>query len=64
MSLKNNQESNPKNEVFQTTYRNRNLIKEGLYLLKICQNAVRSTDLAMGHRRHDGPLWTPLSPTL
>ncbi|TMW83129.1 hypothetical protein EJD97_002815, partial [Solanum chilense] len=28
-----------------------------------CQNAAGSTDLAMDHRGHDGPSWTPSSHT-
>ncbi len=33
-------------------------------MLEICQNAAGSMDLAMGHRGHDGPSWTPSSHTL
>ena len=32
-------------------------------MLEICQNAAGSTDLATGHRGHDGPSWTPSSHT-
>ena len=42
---------------------NKNLIKQGVYLLKICQNAAGSTDLATDRHGHDGPSWTPLSHT-
>ena len=45
---------------FELFIKNKHLIKEELYLLEICQKAVGSTDLAMGH---DGPLWTPSSHT-
>ena len=55
----NDPESNLKNEVFRTIIENKNLIKQGLYLLEICQNAVGSTDLATDRRGHDGPSWTP-----
>ena len=62
--MSNNTESNLKNEVFRTFYKkNKNLIKQGLYLLEICQNAVGSTDHATDRRGHDGPSWTPSSHT-
>ena len=57
-------ESNLKNKVFQTIYiKNKNLIKQGLCLLEICQNAVGSTDLATDRRGHDGRSRTPSSHT-
>ena len=59
----NDPESNLKNEVFKLFIENKNLIKRGLYLLEICQNAVGSTDLATDHHGHDGPSWTPSSHT-
>ena len=60
----NNTESNLKNEVFRTFYKkNKNLIKQGLYLLEICQNAAGSTDHATDRRGDDGPSWTPSSHT-
>ena len=42
---------------------NKNLIKQALYLLEICQNAAGSTDLATDRRGHDGPSWIPSSHT-
>ena len=48
---------------FELFIRNKNLIKQGLYLLEICQNAVGSTDLATDRHGHDGPSWTPSSHT-
>ena len=59
----NDPESNPKNEVFKLFIENKNLIKQGLYLLEICQNAARSTDLATDRRGHDEPSWTLSSHT-
>ena len=59
----NDPESNLKNEVFRTIIENKNLIKQGLYLLEICQNAVGSTDITTDRRGHDGPSWTPSSQT-
>ena len=38
-------------------------MKQGLYLLEICQNAAGSTDLATDRRGHDGSSWTPSSHT-
>ena len=37
---------------------NKNLIKQGLYLLEICQNAAELTDLATDRCVHNGPSWT------
>ena len=48
---------------FKLFIENKNLIKQGLYLLEICQNAAGSTDLATDRRGHDGPSWTPSSHT-
>ena len=48
---------------FELFIKNKNLIKQGLYLLEICQNAAGSMDLATDHRGHDGPSWTPSSHT-
>ena len=48
---------------FELFIKNKNLIKQGLYLLEICQNASGSTDLAMDRHGHDGPAWTPSSHT-
>ena len=56
-------ESNFKNEVFELFIKNKNLIKQGLYLLEICQNAAGSTDLATDRHGHDGPSWTLSSHT-
>ena len=42
---------------------NKNLIKQGLYLLEICQNTAGLTDLATDCRGHEGPSWTPSSHT-
>ena len=44
---------------FELFIENKNLIKQGLYLLEICQNAAGSTD----RRGHDGPSWTSSSHT-
>ena len=44
---------------FELFIENKNLIKQGLYLLEIYQNAAGSTKLAMDHRGHDGPSGTP-----
>ena len=41
----------------------KNLIKQGLYLLEICQNAAGLADLETDSHGHDGPLWTPSSHT-
>ena len=49
---------------FELFIENKNLIKQGLYLLVIIQKAAGSTDLAMGRRGHDGPSWTLSSHTL
>ena len=38
-------------------------MKEGFYLLEICQNAAGSMDLATDRRGHDGQSWTPSSHT-
>ena len=74
--LKDNQESNnnqgpnqiihsltSKTRFFKLFIENKKLIKQGLYLLEICQNAAGSTNLAMGRRGHDGLSWTPSSHT-
>ena len=53
----------PKSRFFELIIENKNLIKQGLYLLEICQNAAGSTDLATDRRGHDGPSWTPSSHT-
>ena len=63
ISESNYPKSNLNNEVFWTIYKNKNLIKQGLYLVEICQNAVGSTDLATDRCGHDGPSWTPSSHT-
>ena len=52
-----------KTRFFELFIENKNLIKQGLYLLEICQNAVGSTDLATDRHGHDGPSWTPSSHT-
>ena len=68
--MSNNQESNnqrveqpksltPKTRFFELLIKNKILIKERLYLLKVFQNAAGSTDLATDHCGHDGPSWTP-----
>ena len=48
---------------FELFIENKNLLKQGLYLLEICQNAAGSTDLATGCNGHDEPSWTPSSHT-
>ena len=48
-----------KKRFFELFIENKKLIKQGLYLLEICQNATGSTDL----HGHDGPSWTPSSHT-
>ena len=53
----------PKMRFFEQFIENKNLIKQGLYLLEICQNAAGSTDLATDRRGHDGPSWTLSSHT-
>ena len=53
----------PKMRFFKLFIENKNLIKQGLYLLEICQNAAGSTDLATDRRGHDGLSWTPSSHT-
>ena len=52
-----------KTRFFKLFIENKNLIKQGLYLLEICQNAAGSTDLATDLRGHDGLPWTPSSHT-
>ena len=52
-----------KTRFFELFIENKNLIKQGLYLLEICHNAAGSMDLATDHRGHDGPSWTPSSHT-
>ena len=54
-------ESNLKTRFFELFIENKNLIKQGFYLLEIFQNVVGSTDLVMDRRGHDGLSWT-LSP--
>ena len=53
----------PKKRFFELFIENKNLIKQGLYLLEICQNAAWSTDLATDRCGDDGPSWTPSSHT-
>ena len=36
----------PNTRFFELFIENKNLVKQGLYLLEICQNAAGSTDLA------------------
>ena len=48
---------------FELFIENKNLIKQGLFLLEICQNAAGSTDLVTDRRGHDVPSWTPSSHT-
>ena len=48
---------------FELFIENKNLIKQGLYLLEIFQSVAGSTDLATDRRGHDGPSWTPSSHT-
>ena len=57
--MSNNPESNLKNEVLFKE--NKNLSKQGFYLLEIYKNAAGLADLATDHRGHDGPSWTPSS---
>ena len=52
-----------KTRFFELFIENKNLIKQGIYLLEICQNAAGSTDLATDRRGHDGQSWTPSSHT-
>ena len=52
-----------KTRFFELFIKNKNLIKQGFYLLEICQNAARSTDLVTDRPGHDGPSWTPSSHT-
>ena len=53
----------PKMMFFELFIENKNLFKQGLYLLEICKNAAGSTDLATDRHGHDGPSWTPSSHT-
>ena len=48
---------------FELFIDNKNLIKQGLYMLEICQNAAGSTELVTDCRGHDGLSWTPSSHT-
>ena len=48
---------------FKLFIKNKNLIKQGLYLLEIFQKEAGSTDLATDRHGHDGPSWTPSSHT-
>ena len=48
---------------FELFIENKNLIKQGLYLLEIFQSVAGSTDLATDRCGHDGPSWTPSSHT-
>ena len=57
------QSLNSKMRFFELFIENKNLIKQGLYLLEICQNAAGSMDHAMDRRGQDGPSWTPSSHT-
>ena len=52
-----------KTRFFELFIENKNLIKQGLYLLEICQNEAGSTDLTTDRRGHDGPSWTSSSHT-
>ena len=52
-----------KTRFFELFIKNENLIKQGLYLLEICQNVAGSTDHATDRLGHDGPSWTPSSHT-
>ena len=52
-----------KTRCFELFIENKNLIKQGLYLLEICQNTAGSTELATDRRGHDGPSQTPSSHT-
>ena len=53
----------PKTRFYKLFIENKNLIKQGIYLLEICQNAAGSTHLATDRRGHDVPSWTPSSHT-
>ena len=53
----------PKTRFFELFIENKNLNKQGLYLLEIYQNAAGSTDLATDRHGHDGPSWIPSSHT-
>ena len=44
---------------FELFIENKNLIKQGLYLLEICQNTAGSTNHATDRLGHDGRSWTP-----
>ena len=44
-----------KSRFFELFIENKNLIKQGLYLLEICQNAAGLTELATDRRGHDRP---------
>ena len=59
----NDPESTSKMSFFELFIKNKNLIKQGLYLLEFCQNVAGSTDHATDRRGHDGPSWTPSSHT-
>ena len=52
-----------KTRFFELFIENKDLSKQGLYLLEFCQNAAGSTDLATDRCGHDGPSWTPSSYT-
>ena len=52
-----------KTRFFEIFIENKKLIKQGLYLLEIFQNAAGSMDLATDHRGHEGLSWTPSSHT-
>ena len=52
-----------KTRFFEQFIENKNLIKQGLYLLEICQNTVGPTDIATDRGGHEGPSWTPSSHT-
>ena len=65
--MSNNTESNLKSPTskmrFFKLYIKKNIIKQGLCLLEICQSAAWSTDHATDRHGHDGPSWTPSSHT-
>ena len=59
----NDPKSNLKNMVFELFIENKNLIKQGHYLLEMRQNVAGLTDLATDCRGNDGPSWNPSSYT-
>ena len=48
-----------KTRFFELFIENKNLIKQGLYLLEICQNTAGSTNHATDRLGHNGRSWTP-----